>query len=91
MLHTASLPTAYWEFAAMTGCYLNNRTYHRRSINGVPLTVASGRTPDLSHLRIFGCPTYVHIPLHQRRKMADTAFKGILVGYPIDTYGYLIY
>jgi hypothetical protein len=90
MLHTASLPAAYWEFAAMTACYLNNRTYHR-SINGVPLTLASGRTPDLSHLRIFACPAYVHIPQHQRRKMADTAFKGILVGYPTDTYGYLIY
>ena len=23
--------------------------------------------------------------------MADTAFKGILVGYPTDTYGYLVY
>ncbi len=74
----------------MTFCYMNNRVYHS-GVDGIPVTLANGHTPDLSHLRIFGCPAYVHIPADQRRKMTDTAFQGILVGYPTDTYGYLIY
>ena len=90
MLHTAGLPMSYWEFAVLTACYLNNRTYHS-GVDGIPVTLATGVTPDLSHLRIFGCPAYVHIPANQRKKMADTAFKGVLVGYPTDTYGYLVY
>ena len=90
MLNTARLPLNYWEFAMLTACYLNNRVYHS-GVNGIPVTLANGHTPDLSHLRIFGCPAYVHIPAEQRRKMTDTAFEGILVGYPTDTYGYLVY
>ena len=74
----------------LTACYINNRVYHS-GVNGIPVTLANGHIPDLSHLRIFGCPTYVHILADQRRKMTDTAFRGILVGYPTDTYGYLIY
>ena len=74
----------------MTASFIHNRVYHR-GVDGVPITLVSGIIPNLSILRIFGCPAYVHIPSGQRRKMADTAFKGIFVGYPTDSYGYLIY
>ena len=90
MIHTAQLPMSYWEFAMLTACHLHNRIYHI-GVNGIPVTLANGHTPDLQHLRIFGCPAFVHIPADQRRKMTDTAFQGILVGYPTDTYGYLVY
>ena len=74
----------------LTTCYLHNRTHHNGA-NSILVTLANGHTPNLSHLRIFGCPAYVHILADQRRKMTDTAFQGILVGYPTDTYGYLVY
>ena len=74
----------------LTSCFLHNRTYHSRA-DGVPVTLVSGHILDLSRLRIFGCPAYVHISASQRRKMEDTAFQGILIGYSTDTYGYLIY
>ena len=90
MLHTTQLQLSYWEFAMLTACYLHNRTYHS-GVNGIPVTLANGHTPDLQHLRIFGCPAFVHIPADQRRKMTDTTFQGILVGYPTDTYGYLVW
>ena len=57
----------------------------------MPITLVSGVVPDLSILRTFGCPTYIHVPAGQRRKLADTAFKGIIVGYSTDRYGYLVY
>ncbi len=90
MLDTTQLKPSYWEFAMLNACYLNNRTWHHNS-EGVPVTLATGHIPNLSHLKISGCPAFVHIPARQRKKMSDTAFAGVFVGYPTDTYGYLIY
>ena len=90
MLHTANLQPSNWEFAMLAACYLDNRTYHAGA-NGIPITLVTRNTPDLSRLRIFGCPTFVHIPAQHRRKMEDTAFRGVLLGYSTDTYGYLVY
>ncbi len=81
MLRTARLPLSDWEFSMLTACYLNIRVYHS-GVNGIPVTLANGHTLDLSHLRIFGCPAYVHIPTDQRRKMTDIAFEGIYGGVP---------
>ena len=91
MLSTAELPQTFWDFAALTAVYLHNRLYHS-GCNGVPITLLTGMVPNLSHVRTFGCPAYVHVPHHQRKKMEDTAFEGILVGYDINTpSGYLVY
>ena len=73
MLRTASLPLNYWEFDMLMACYLHNRIYHN-GVSGNTVTLANGHTQDISHLRIFACPAYVHIPADQRRKMTDTAF-----------------
>ena len=35
----------------------------------------------MSHLKIFGCPVYVHIPKEKRTKLDPSRKKGIFVGY----------
>ena len=45
----------------------------------------------LNHLVTFGCPTYVHITSHRRRKLEDKAFEGVMVGYSTDSPSYIIY
>ncbi len=85
MLHTARLKPSYWEFAMLNACYLNNRTWHH-NFEGVPVTLATGHVPNLGHLKIFGCPAFVHIPGGQRRKMSDTAFERGMLGID-DTKG----
>ncbi len=39
--------------------------------------------PSLSHLRIFGCDAYVHIPKDKRKKLDFKSQKCILVGIMI--------
>ena len=90
MLKTARLPLSYWEFAAKTACYIHNRVFSR-GVGGIPMTLITGLKTHLSHLRTFGCPAYVHVPAHQRKKMEDSAWKGVFVGYPTYTKGYLVY
>jgi hypothetical protein len=42
---------------------------------------ATGRRADLSFMRVFGCPAYVHVDKSQRRKLDDRVWKGVFVGY----------
>ena len=41
----------------------------------------SGKKPDISHLRIFGSPVYIHVTKDARKKLEPTAEVGIFVGY----------
>ena len=42
--------------------------------------MVSGREPNLSHLRIFGCAVYVPLPSAQRTKMGPQRRLGIYIG-----------
>lgn len=90
MLHTAALGPALWELATQAACYVHNRIFHA-GVNGIPTKLITGKQPDLSHLGTFGCPAYVHIPPSHRLKMQLKAFKGIFLGYPTNSPGYLVY
>jgi hypothetical protein len=50
-----------------------------------------GRSVDLSHPRVFGCPAYVHVDKSRRRKPGDRAWKGIFVGYAPDSLVWKVY
>ena len=39
------------------------------------------KKPEVSHLKIFGCPVYIHIPKEKRTKLDPSKKKGIFVGY----------
>ena len=41
----------------------------------------TGKKPEVSHLKIFGCPVYIHIPKEKRTKLYPYENKGIFVGY----------
>jgi hypothetical protein len=56
-----------------------------------PKEAFTGRKPDISHLRIFGCVAYFHIPAEKRTKLNPTVEKGILVGYSETSKVYRIY
>ena len=41
----------------------------------------TGQPVLFDHLRAFGCTAYVHIPKEKRKKLDQTSWKGILLGY----------
>jgi len=79
ILITAKLPAQFWGEAVHTACYLKNLT--PREVSRSPQELWTGRVPDLSHLRTFGCIAYVYMPTEKRGKLDQTAFKGVFVGY----------
>ena len=51
----------------------------------------TGELPNLSHLRIFGCPAYVHVEKSARRKLDNKSWEGIFIGYASDSPAWLVY
>ena len=49
------------------------------------------KKPEVSHLRIFGCPVYIHISKEKRKKLDPSGRKGIFVGYFEILKAYRIY
>ena len=91
MLHDQDLPMHLWEEASRTGVYVQNCTSHRVLENKTPKEVFSGKKLEVSHLRIFGCPMYIHIPKEKRTKLDPSGKKGIFVGYSESSKAYIIY
>ena len=91
MLYQAKLPLDFWAEACSTAVYLHNRSPTTALKNETPFERLFGRRPDISHLRVFGCVSYVHVPDGQRRKLDAKARKSIFVGYPPGVKGYKLY
>ena len=91
MLYQAKLPLDFWAEACSTAVYLHNRSPTTALKDETPFERLFGRRPDISHLRAFGCVSYVHVPDGQRRKLDAKACKSIFVGYPPGVKGYKLY
>ena len=50
-----------------------------------------GKKPDISHLRIFGSPIYIHVTKDARKKLEPIAEVGIFVGYTDTPHNYRVY
>ena len=46
---------------------------------------------SVSHLKVFGCVAYAHVPDELRKKLDKKGWKCILVGYSEDTKAYKLY
>ena len=80
-----------WAEATRTAIYVQNRSPHRVLGNKTPEEMFLGEKPKVSHLRIFGCPVYVHVPKEKRTKLEPSGKKGIFVGYSESLKEYKVY
>ena len=91
ILHDQDLPMHLWVEASRTTVYVQTHTPHRVLENKTPKEVFSRKKPEVSHLRLFGCPIYIHIPKEKRTKLDPLGKKGIFVGYSENSKAYRIY
>jgi hypothetical protein len=77
--------------AAKTAVYLLNRSPTKANNGETPEARFIGVRPNLSHLRSFGCLSYVHILEEKRDKLSPRSQHGILVGYDDSAKAYRIY
>jgi transposase InsO family protein len=81
MIHDQDLPMCLWEEATKTTIYVQNRLSHSALGFKTMEEIFSGKKPKVRHLKIFGCPVFVHIPKEKRNKMDPSGKKRIFVGY----------
>ncbi|CAM9000605.1 unnamed protein product [Rhodiola kirilowii] len=80
LLMKSKLPASAWGHAILHAealIRLRPTTHNKYS----PLQLISGREPDISYLKIFGCAVYVSISPPQRTKMGPQRRLGIYVGF----------
>ena len=81
MTHDQGLQMYLWAEACGTAMYVQNRSLHQR-LGDITLEEAfTGEKPEISHLRIFGCLVYIHVPQEKRTKLDPTRKQGIFVSY----------
>ena len=91
MLSGAGLGQELSAEAVNTACYLVNRSHSSALEDKTPQEVWNGKKPSLSHLRLFGCDAYVHVPKEKRTKLDSKSEKYIFIGYKDGLKGYKLW
>ena len=52
------------------------------------MQIWTGRKPNITHLKHFGCIAYVHI---SQGTLNPRAVKGVFIGYPFGVKGYKVW
>ncbi|KDN43807.1 hypothetical protein RSAG8_05800, partial [Rhizoctonia solani AG-8 WAC10335] len=82
VLQDSNLSPRFWGEAVLFAAYILNFRPNSSLGGRIPYTEWTGRVPDVSHLRSFGCDAYVLIlPESKRTKTGPTAVKCIFTGY----------
>ncbi|KAI0498664.1 hypothetical protein KFK09_019554 [Dendrobium nobile] len=82
MLAEYTLPRYFWAEAVNTACYVLNRVNIRSKLNKTPYELLKGRTPNLSHLHVFGCKCFIlNNGKHPLGKFDPKSDEGVFLGY----------
>jgi hypothetical protein len=88
MLNEKNLSNNLWAEVVATVVYIMNRT-PTTAIHGMtPEEKFTGKKPNVSHLKVFGCITHMHVPKEKKSKLDPKAEKCIFIRYSLEQKGY---
>lgn len=88
MFFAKNLDFELWAEAVVTAAYTRNRCPTQALEGKTPEEAWSGKKPNVSHMRVFGCLGYTKVPDETRGKLDSKTMKCILLGYCIGTRAY---
>ncbi|GJW93308.1 putative ribonuclease H-like domain-containing protein [Tanacetum coccineum] len=91
MLADSKFPTMFWTEAVSTACYVLNRVLVTRPHNKTPYELLSGKVPNISHLKPFGCHVTILNTSDHLGKFEGKADEGFIVGYAAHSKAYRVY
>jgi hypothetical protein len=81
MICAQGLDLEFWAEAVNTAVYIKNQSPTKALESKTPQEAWTGRKPDVSHLRVFGCKAFAHIPDEKRRKLESKSMPCVFLGY----------
>ena len=84
----AGLPKTFWADAVSTAAYLINRGPSVPMEFRLPEEVWSGKEVKFSHLKVFGCVSYIHIDYDARSKLDAKSKICFFIGYSDEKFDY---
>lgn len=89
MMIQANLDEKYSGETVMIAGYLQNRL-PTKATGKTPHELWYGTKPNLSHIKVFGCKAFVHVPKEKRKKLDKKATAYTFVGYSQESKAYRI-
>jgi len=80
MLRMTNLFKSFWCETVQIACYLINQSTLVPLEFDIPKRVWTGKDVSYSHLKVFGCKTFAHVPKEQRLKLDSKATPCKFVG-----------
>ena len=88
MLVSSRFPKLFWREAVMTAAHLVNMSPSTAINFKTPKELWTGKIPNYSTLKVFGCASYVH---QFECKLEPRAVKGVFLGYLQGVKGYRLW
>jgi hypothetical protein len=90
MIRAQGLDLEFWAKMVNMAIYIKNRCPTKAVDSKTPQEAWTGKKPNVSHLRVFGCKTYVHIPDEKRSKLKSKSVPCVFLGYCEGTKTYCL-
>ena len=91
MLKLAKLLKSFWCEVVNTAVYLINISPLVPLDFDIPQRVWTRKDVPYSHLKVFGCKTFMHVLKEQRSKLDDKATPCIFIGYGDEEFNYKLW
>jgi hypothetical protein len=81
MILAQRLELEFWGEVANTALYIKNRCPTNVLDSKTFQEAWNGRKPNVSHLRVFGCKTFTHVPDENRTKLESKSMPCVFLRY----------
>jgi hypothetical protein len=88
MIHAQGLDLEFWADVVNTAVYIKHRCPTKHLESKTPQEAWTNRKPNVSHLRVFGCKIFAHIPDEKRSKLKSKFMPCVFLGYCEGTKAY---
>jgi len=86
IMRQSDLPLSFWGYTLEIATFTLNRV-PSKSVVKAPYEMWTGKCPNLSFLKIWGCEVYVKRLISD--KLTPKSHKCFFMGYPKETLGYM--
>ena len=91
MLKLVKLLKSFWGEAVNIAVYMINKSPSFPLDFDIPQRVRARKDVPYSHLKVFGCKAFMHVPNEQRSKLDDKTTPCIFIGYLDEEFGYRLW